>query len=179
MEMMGRCHHLCPQHRGMWHQGAGEQEHWGPVGRLSLPVVMETLLQEGHEGHRNPGHHKSRVLILASPKPGASRLTGDSSWSCSCPCKAPTGRGELGRGELGVGSEVAMRVQPAPAHARVCTVLPSFPLLPTSSQQVITTDCLLILISLGQGSPASQAALPPVTHLFIIVLVSTEGCCES
>lgn len=169
MEMMGRCHQLCPQHRGMWHQGAGEQEHWGPVGRLSLR----------HEGHRNPGCHKSRVLMLASPRPGASRLTGGSSWSCSCPCKAPSGRGELGRGELGVGSEVVMRVQPAPAHARVCTVLPSFRLLPTSTQQVITTDCLLILISLGQRSPASQTALPPVTHLLIIVLVSTEGCCES
>lgn len=55
-------------------------------------------------------------------------------------------------------------MQLAPAHAQVCTVLLSFPLLPASTQQVTTTDCFLILISLGQGRPASQTALCPASH---------------
>lgn len=50
-------------------------------------------------------------------------------------------------------------MQPAPAHARVFAVLTSFPLLPNSTQQVTTTVCLLILVSLRQCCPASHNSL--------------------
>lgn len=134
--------------------------------------------------HRIPGCHKSRMLMLGSPRPGASRLTPGSSWSCSCPCKASSGRGEVGRGWT-VRWLRGMQLAPGMHCAAI------LPLLPISTQQVTPTDCLLILISLEQGCPASQTALCPALHNSLInyhahehwgAAVNLEGqpvCCGS
>lgn len=108
------------------------------------------------------------MLMIGSLRPGASRLTLGSLWSCSCPCKAPSERGQAGRGELGVDSKVAMgrAASPTPCTGVHCAdILPS---LPISTQQVTTIACLLILISLGQGCPASQTALCSASHNSLI-----------
>lgn len=132
---------------------------------------MEILLQKRCEGHRNPGCHKSRMLMLGSPQARSLQAH----VATVAPAKHPVGEERLAEESLEWTVRWPWGVQPAPAHAWVCTVLPSFPHLPTSTQQVTTTGCLPILISLGQRQPC---ALPHINSL-ITMLVSTEGCCES
>lgn len=142
------------------------------MGRLSLPVRMETLPQERHEGHRSPECHKSRMLVLESPRPGTSRLTLGSLWSFKS--IQWERRGWPRRAWSGQRGGHRAHSWPQPIHGCALCRCASF-LLPTSPQQVTPPDCLLILISLGQGCPASQTALCPASHnSLIIMLMSTE-----
>ena len=131
--------------------------------RQSLSVMMETLLQERHGGHDNRGCHQ--ILSADAGKSQARGLQADSRQlvELELPLQTTSGRGEVSRGELQAGWE------PAVGHAgrpSPCTCMHHgaiLPALPTSTQQLITTDCLLILIPLGQGCPASQTALCPAS----------------
>jgi len=159
---------LSPWRRVTWHQGAGEQQHRGPVGTLSLRVMMETLLQERHGGYNNPGCHQ--ILRADDGKSQARSLQADSRQltELELPLQTASGRGELGRGELRVGWEPAVGHAASPSlHTGVHhgAILPP---LPTSTQQLIPPNYVLIPIPLGQGCPALQTALCPTSSSALI-----------
>lgn len=155
---------LSPRHRGTWHQGAGGQQHWGPVGRLSSSVMMETLLQERYgRGDSNPGCHQ--ILSAGAGKSQARGLQADSRqlMELELPLQPSSGRGEVGKGDLQAGCEPAVGHAASPSPCTGVYYSAVLPPLPTSTPQLITTDCLLILSPLGQGCPASQTALCPAS----------------
>lgn len=171
MEMLGRCH-WAHSTGGCGTREQGNSSTGGQWAGCSYQWWWR-LLQDRHEGHRNPGCHKARTLMLASPRPGASRLTLGSSWSCSWPCKAPSGRGDVSREELGVDSEVAMGCAASPSP---CTGVHCAAILPSTSHLHPASD--------HQWLPSGphlwgKAVLPPITHSLVTILVSTDSCCES
>lgn len=127
MEMKGKCHWA----HGIVGYGIREQGSSSTGGQWAgcpyqwgwRPSCRRVVKDTGTLDATNPECWCWEVL-----RSEASRLTLGSSWSCSCPRKAPSGRGEIGRGELGVDSEVAMghAASPSPCTGVHCAaVLPS------------------------------------------------------
>ena len=69
---------------------------------------------------------RSWGLMMASPRPGVSRLTLGSSQSWSCPCKLPVGEESSAEGSCGWAGSQPSGTQPAPAYTRACTMVLSF-----------------------------------------------------
>lgn len=155
-EVMRGCH----LHRGTQHQGAGGQQRQGPAGRLCLPVMMETLLQERHGGYSNPGCHQILSADVDKSHPGLFRMT-----SCGAGVAPANHQWERRRWQRGaasvLGASCGARSQPQPTHGCTPWCLLSSPshLCPT------TNPCRLHPDPHPSGTRMSYLTGSPVPYL--------------